>query len=287
MSNSVFRSTGSLVSKFYTLKPIQLGAEVHGINLQKDVSEEAIQAIKNDVLQHRLLIFKDQGIISGDRHVEIAKWFAEPDSTFYKHPKSPHPEVFRVSNDRTEGCTNVGRTGWHIDGSFQEAPFSYSLYHMVSVPKLGPTVFVPLTEIIEELPQSQRERWERLYMISDRRTGPVHPLIYSHPLSKKKVLCFHLGMTESFTWDYGTKDERVTNEEETYKIIQEIHHEFVKDNKRRQYVHQWKEGEFIISDNLAVAHEAAPETQDSRDKVGLRVLHRVTTKGFYPPRKEY
>jgi hypothetical protein len=29
----------------------------------------------------------------------------------------------------------VGRTGWHIDGSFQPAPFAYSLYHMVKVPK--------------------------------------------------------------------------------------------------------------------------------------------------------
>lgn len=29
--------------------------------------------------------------------------------------------------------TDVGRTGWHIDGSFQEAPFGYALYHMVSL----------------------------------------------------------------------------------------------------------------------------------------------------------
>lgn len=52
-----------------------------------------------------MLIFKDQGIISGDRHVEISRWFGELESTFYKHPKSPHPDVFRVSNDRNEGCT--------------------------------------------------------------------------------------------------------------------------------------------------------------------------------------
>nr|XP_053642692.1 alpha-ketoglutarate-dependent sulfate ester dioxygenase-like [Cherax quadricarinatus] len=115
---------------FYTLTFGKLGCEARGIDLKKDVSKEVIAAIKNDVMKHRILIFKDQGIISGDRHVEIAKWFGEPDSTFYKHPRSPHPDVFRVSNDRSEGCTNVGRTGWHIDGSFQEAPFAYSLYHM-------------------------------------------------------------------------------------------------------------------------------------------------------------
>ncbi|KAK7070022.1 hypothetical protein SK128_007847 [Halocaridina rubra] len=273
---------------FYQLSPApKIGCEVRGIDLKKDVSKEVIAAIKRDVTKHRLLIFKDQGIVSGDRHVEIAKWFAEPDSTFYKHPKSPHPDVFRVSNDRSEGCTNVGRTGWHIDGSFQEAPFSYALYHMVGVPSYGPTVFAPLNEIVEELPREKRIRWERLYMASDRRSGPIHPLIYSHPLTKKKVLCFHLGMTESFIWDYKTPQQRQTSEDETYSILREIHHEFVKDNKARQYAHEWKVGDFIISDNQSVGHEAAPETQLPRSQVGLRVLHRVTTLGHCPPVKEY
>jgi len=52
-------------------------------------------------------VFKDQGIISGHRHVEISSWFGELESTFYKHPKSPHPDVFRVSNDPNEGCTGI------------------------------------------------------------------------------------------------------------------------------------------------------------------------------------
>ena len=28
----------------------------------------------------------------------------------------------------------VGRTGWHIDGSFMAKPFAYSTYHIVSCP---------------------------------------------------------------------------------------------------------------------------------------------------------
>jgi len=48
---------------------------------------------------------------------------------------------------------------------------------------------------------------------------------------------------------------------------------------------QWEEGDFIISDNLAVGHEATPDTQLPRDVVGLRVLHRTTIKGTVPPAK--
>ena len=130
---------------------------------------------------------------------EISEWFGTIESTFYDHPKAPHRDIFRVSNDRTEGCTNVGRTGtpsfhfhvkswkyiiieqiifnilgWHIDGSFQEKPFSHSIYHIIECPKEGDTVFASLTEIIERLDKKKREYWEMLYMASDRRGMYLH-----------------------------------------------------------------------------------------------------------------
>ena len=58
--------------------------------------------------------------------------------------------------------TGVGRTGWHIYGSFQPAPFAYSLYHTVSVPLNVANVFAPLNEIVEILPPAKRNEWERL-----------------------------------------------------------------------------------------------------------------------------
>ena len=137
MSRAVCKMT---CKRVYEVKPLPLfGAEVTGIDLKTKVSEDVISVIKKDVTNYRLLIFRNQGIVSGDRHVEISKWFGELESTFYKHPKSPHPDVFRVSNREEDGCTGVGRTGWHIDGSFQSSPFGYSLYHIVSVPSRGDT----------------------------------------------------------------------------------------------------------------------------------------------------
>lgn len=82
----------------------------------------------------------------------------------------------------------VGRTGWHIDGSFQPEPFTHSLYHMVSVPTDGATQFLPLTELIENLEPEKFAKWNQLWMMSDRRSGPIHPLIYKHPVSRKLVI---------------------------------------------------------------------------------------------------
>ena len=47
----------------YKLTPLKLGAEVHGISLQTDPPSEVIQHIKDDVHKHRLLVFRDQGIV--------------------------------------------------------------------------------------------------------------------------------------------------------------------------------------------------------------------------------
>jgi len=120
-------------------------------------------------------------------------------------------------------------------------------------------------------------------MCSDRRSGPQHPLIYSHPETGLPVLCFHLGMTEGFLLDKGTKEQRSLSTLEVQQVLDSIKEEICSD--RRVYSHEYKPGDFIISDNLAVGHEADPATQLPREEVGLRVMHRVTIAGLQPPRK--
>ncbi|CAL1542438.1 unnamed protein product [Lymnaea stagnalis] len=266
------------------IRPAKLGVEIRGINLLAPLGKEMITKIKSDLYQHRLLIFKNQGVISGEDHVKISQWFGELESTFYKHPKSPHPDVFRVSNDEYEGCRNVGRTGWHIDGSFMEKPFNFALYHMVSVPKIGCTAFVGFKELLMSISSEKRASWDRLWMVGNGH-DIIHPLIYTHPETKEHVMCFHLGMIRCFIWDYGTQNQRMTDYNETRQIFQDIHDEIVKDNEKLVYEHHWERGDFIISDNRAVAHEATPETQYPVSMVGLRVLHRTTVAGTTKPFK--
>lgn len=64
-----------------------------------------------------------------------------------------------------------------------------------------------------------------------------------------------------FVWDYGIDSERQTDRRETSQILKEIYQEIIKDSNCLVYSHKWEVGDFIISDNLAVGHEATPETQ--------------------------
>lgn len=58
---------------------------------------------------------------------------------------------------------------------------------MVSVPKEGHTLFIPLTELIQSLDKDTYDRWDQAWMVSDRQSGPIHPLIYKHPITSKPV----------------------------------------------------------------------------------------------------
>lgn len=129
------------------IKKVILGVEVSGFQLTEEgaCTQAMVEKIKQLVHEHRIVIFREQGNVSGEKQVEISRWFGSLDGTVFKgdplfaHPKCPHPDVHRISNDPEEGCTNAGRSGWHIDGSFVQKPFGYALYHMPAVPKTGAT----------------------------------------------------------------------------------------------------------------------------------------------------
>ena len=253
--------------------------EVKGIQLvdwlrQGPTTDAFVRALNELVFEARVVVFRAQGVVAGADQVKISKWFNPLESTFYKHPMSPHPDVFRVSNDAAMGCTGVGRTGWHVDGSFQPSPFSHALYHIWSCPSQGETAFLPLEEFHLGLEEGFRNRLEGLSMLSDRRSTQAKPVVYTHPKTGRKTMCFHLGMIAGFK----TAEGRVTGLRETNQLLDELEKEIIQ--SRLIYTHEWKEGDFIITDNCAVAHEAAPSTQLPVEEVGLRVMHRTTTTGW-------
>jgi len=91
-------------------------------------------------------------------------------------------------------------------------------------------------------------------------------------------------MTEGFLLDYGSSEQKLCDPQTSNNILKQIKEEVLK-NVDLIYQHVYKEGDLVISDNLAVGHEASPDTQLSRDKIGLRVMHRVTIKGKSCPSK--
>ncbi|XP_078481351.1 alpha-ketoglutarate-dependent sulfate ester dioxygenase-like [Ciona intestinalis] len=275
-----------MIHSNYKSSPLPIGIEVFGVDLKRQLDQVTVERIKEDVTKHRLVVFRNQGVVDGHRQVEISKWFGEIDNVSYaKHPMSPNIDIFRVSNDPVQGCTGVGITGWHIDGTFRSEPYSHSIYHMVSVAKSGgDTMFIPLTQVVESFSPEQREFLNHVWMLSDRCSHLCHPLIYPHPLTGRPTMCFHQGMTSGFVRDYDPTSGKLDllNEEENKSVISAIQSAI---ESVTVYSHKWLEtGDFILSDNLAVGHRAG-SIPSSVETAGLRILHRVTVAGKTSPCK--
>lgn len=241
-----------------------------------------MQSLKADLTRYRVLVFRGQGKLSADVQLGVSKWWGTLHSTFYKHEKSPHPDVFRVSNDASEGCTRVGRSGWHIDGTFLPKPFKLQTMHFWSCNKGGSTLFCPLREVVQGLDAKTREMFKNLYFVGDRQ---VHPLVYPHPSSGEPTMCFHLGdqFYRCFAHDFDPADQsaKLCGDQESEAIREAI--VAMLEDKSRMLELKWEVGDFALVDNLAVAHYASPATQDPVEKAGLRILHRTTVAGDAAP----
>jgi len=254
------------------------------------VNKELLTRIKEDVVKYRILLFKGQFGLTGEQQVKISKGLGTIESTFYKHPKSPHPDIFRVSNEESEGCTGVGRTGWHVDGTFQNTPFKYQTMHFPSVSKGGNTRFVPLRELYERQTEEVRKLWDRLWMVTGR-NQKAHPMVYQHPYRNDTTMLFHCG--EPFCAGWAVDDDKEPTHErkpkemirarDTQNMLTAACEQALKDDIAIEL--EWEAGDFSINDNIGLAHYAVPGTQNSSAKSGLRILHRTTIAGEDTPEK--
>jgi alpha-ketoglutarate-dependent taurine dioxygenase len=272
------------------------GVECMDVDLSKvDLNDESsshllMRQIKQDLVEHRVVLFRQQEL-SGQQQVDLSNALGTVESTFYKHPKSPHADIFRVSNNEEEGCTHVGRSGWHIDGTFQMKPFMYQTMYFPSVSQGGDTHFIPLKELYDGLSPQEQEYYNTLWMVTGRRQAPIHPLICQHPFrpNGEKTMLFHCGRSFVQGWH---EDVTTTGTDGVNRVKTNVNHMVPAETIQEKLTSaiesrfdeiglrmKWEQGDFMINDNLGLAHYASDGTQANAQTVGLRVLHRTTITG--------
>lgn len=257
----------------------------------------------------KLYAFKNIAI-----QIEIAENLGKIVSSHYHHPNAAHRDIFRVSNDSNKGCLNVGRTGWHIDGTFLQKPYNYSMMHIISVPKrgYGQTAFISSSLVIDNILNKDKQfeklkkKLNKLYMVGTPSNYAIHPIIYKHPITKRQTMLIHLGMTSTFIevndkyldlhidqvlklYNNGNGQSdviKIYNQQETKNMLKEIE-KFIEKCKENNfmYKHEYEKGDLLISDNLACLHEAVPSTQFKRDQIGLRIMDRISIGDKFVPSK--
>ena len=140
----------------------RIGAQIHGIHLSSDLSEEAVAGIEATLRRHKVIFFRDQGHLDDAEQERFTARFGE----LAAHPTTPPREgsaaIFEL--DSSEGRGRADR--WHTDVTFVDAYPRLSILRAVVIPPFGgDTVWANTVAAYQYLPQSLKNFAENLWAV--------------------------------------------------------------------------------------------------------------------------
>jgi len=137
------------------------------------------------------------------------------------HPESPHPDIFRLSNDDRVGINGPGPQ-WHHDGSFEEQLFTHFGMHIIKPSKNGNTYFAGVYDAYELLNDETKSYLESLASVHSS-SRVIHPMVFKHPKTQIKTLYLHLGWTAGVIQKMSETEFRLITEKELHQLMNFYH----------------------------------------------------------------
>jgi taurine dioxygenase len=269
-----------------------LGAEISGVKLAEDISDDVFQAIYQAYLRYQVLLFPPQDLPPG-RQVEFARRFGEVQiHVMNQYHADGFPELYRLSNLDDRGRPNgrhpdKGTLYWHTDGSWRRVTGQATIIYGEVVPKVGgETHFCDMYGAYERLDPAWKSRIANLRAMHNldfsrtrrhgedpmseaqrRETPPVdHPVVRTHPETSRK--CLYLGdHAESIVGMPYAEGRALIEELNALAVHPDL-----------TYEHRWTPKELIVWDNRCVMHRATPYDPATQG----RVVRRCTVLGEIP-----
>ncbi|MEM7303775.1 MAG: TauD/TfdA family dioxygenase [Pseudomonadota bacterium] len=260
-----------------------LGAEIIGADIRDASQFDDLQAA---FAERSVIVVRDQQI-SPDDHLEFARRFGKINVNRFFKPVDGHPEIATVLKEKDQKQA-VGE-GWHTDHSYDQIPAMGSILHAIEMPPYGgDTLFVSMAAAYQALSAPMRNFLGGLTAVHSSRhafgketkdseaarTGRFlnaeaatqdarHPIVITHPLSKRRGLFINPVFT--------THIEGLSAEESA--AILEMLYEHCKQPEFQCRV-RWQKGDVTMWDNRATWHKAINDYHGFR-----RLMHRVTVEG--------
>lgn len=204
----------------FQIKPLTpaIGAVVEGVDLAQPLSDDLLGAVRQALLDHKVIFFEDQHI-TPVQHRDFAARFGD----LHTHPLYPGvpeaPELFILDNHAGNPTDN---DAWHTDITFIETPPMASILYAKSLPALGgDTLWSNMQLAYERLSAPMRDFLVGLDAVHDFARGfptrgivataagaakhaeevqkhpPVlHPVVRTHPETGADGLFVNYGFTE-------------------------------------------------------------------------------------------
>ena len=260
-----------------------IGAEIVGEDLFNNLSPNNLNKIYSCLIENKVIFFRNQKI-SSNQQIHFAKSFGEIEPP---HPVYPHvdgyPEIVLLENDEGKPPdTDV----WHTDVTFKSnPPFASILYSKIIPLSGGDTLWSCLSSIYEALPKHMKQYLENLKAVHDmgdfRNTfvnsepigsaeklnegfkkfgNSIHPMVKSHPITKKKFIYVNPGFTNHIVGFNATDSSNLLNYLFNFMNKPEFQIRF-----------KWTENTIAMWDNRCTMHYAIGDYMPNHRK-----MHRVT-----------
>jgi taurine dioxygenase len=275
----------------FTIAPLtdHTGAEVTGLDFTRPVDGETGAVLNKAFVDHHVLVMRGQHFAPGDFKAAV-RLFGELQAHDKKEHHVPgHPDVSYVSNDEfVNGRRIIPGETFHTDHSNHPRPPKATTLFAVELPSSGgDTQYVNVHDAYDDLPEKTKQKIDGLKAVhaylskhsprplgylseESRRNLPppgMHPLVRTHPENGRKALFLNPVRMESIV---GMEDA------DALKLIDELMQHATQ--KKYEYRHKWRHGDWVMWDNRSVMHQANPDyDMDER-----RYLYRLMLKGEVP-----
>jgi taurine dioxygenase len=275
----------------FTVTPLtdHTGAEVIGLDFTQPIDIETRAALNHAFAERHVLVMRDQHF-TPEQFKAAAQLFGELQAHDKKERHvAGHPDVEYISNDEmVDGKRIIPGETFHTDHSNHPRPPKATTLFAVELPTSGgDTQYVNMHDAYDDLPEATKREIDGLKAVhvyqskysprslgtiseESRRNLPppgIHPLVRTHPENGRKALFLNPVRMESIV---GIEDN------EALALIDELMRHATQ--KKYEYRHKWRHGDWVMWDNRSVMHQANPD-YDMRER---RYLYRLLLKGEMP-----
>jgi taurine dioxygenase len=275
----------------FTITPLtnHTGAEVIGLDFTQPIDIETRVTLNRAFAERHVLVMRDQHF-TPEQFKAAAQLFGElqPHDKRERHVAG-HPDVEYISNDEiVDGKRIIPGETFHTDHSNHPRPPKATTLFAVELPTSGgDTQYVNMHDAYDDLAEDTKQKIEGLKAVhvyqskysprllgkiseESRRNLPppgIHPLVRTHPENGRKALFLNPVRMESII---GMEDK------EALALIDELMRHATQ--KKYEYRHRWRHGDWVLWDNRSVMHQANPDY----DMAQRRYLYRLMLKGETP-----
>lgn len=264
-----------------------LGALISGVDLRDDLGAERIAQIRQALLDHQVIFFRDQTLTPA-QYLRFARLMGEPVEYPFVKGLADFPEIIQVTKLEHER-TNFGGI-WHSDTAYLDHPPMGSMLLAREVPPFGgDTLFANQVLAFESLSPGMQRLLDGLVAINSSSKADVsktredrigeagredarkeyiaeHPVVRTHPETGRKSLYVNVAHTLRFA---------DMTEAESAPLLQYLHQHQVRPEFTCRF--SWAVGSMAFWDNRCALHNPVNDYHGYR-----RVMHRITLAGPRP-----